>query len=129
MELSCTRKEVLGYFGPLGLSPTFCHLQTPAVADATTTAAIAELRSGSLASRDPAKGPPKLAYRVRVALADPTPDVLGIQKEKDQTWVSTSDRTANVQYMTEAVRRDFGRQDLILVTANGMSVKDRGNLW
>ena len=128
MELSCTRKEVLGYFGPLGLSSTFCHLQTPA-ADATTTAAVAELRSGSLASRDPAKGPPKLAYRVRVALADPTLDGLRIQKEKDQTWVSTSDRTANVKYMTEAVRTDFGRQDLFLVTANGMSVKDRGNLW
>lgn len=60
-----------------------------------------------------------LLHRLRVALAERNADGPGLQ-ERDQTWVNTSDRSANVRSITEAVRKDFGRDDLILVTSNGL---------
>jgi hypothetical protein len=90
-------------------------LSSTVSATASGNSSRTPLRSGFTGKR----AAKDITYRLRVALAERNADGSGLQ-ERDQTWENTSDRSENVRSITEAVRKDFGRDDLILVTSNGL---------
>jgi len=65
------------------------------------------------------------SFSLKIILARMTPVAAKYEfVDEDQTFVSITDTTANVPYITSTVKDAFNIQELLLVTANGLPVKD-----